>query len=138
MSNTQVVISNVNSFRANHNLPALKEEGYLTKSAGWKARLILDSGYIDSYYWQSLDRANAHYPNGLSLYQQYDGKCGFAFGTYPDISGEVLAKNNTDENVVNTWINSQAHREVLLLSNVSNIGVYKMCDGECVYVLLVD
>lgn len=137
-ADNNLIIGQINQYRESNGLNQLEQAGYLNKSAGWKAQLIIDTGYDQEKYWQSIHGDNAHYPNKMSLYSQYDGKCGFLWGNPNDVTGENLARNIEDTKVVSAWQNSPAHNDNLLMQNVTKIGISKICNTDCITVMLID
>lgn len=102
------IIKLTNQERAKNNLPPLKENSLLDQVAELKAKNM-----VEKNYW-------AHFaPDGTSPWYFFN-KAGYDYS----YAGENLAKNfDTSQQVVQAWMNSPSHRENVLGSNYSEIGI---------------
>ena len=104
----QEVIRLVNVERAKQNLPALTENKAVTALAQKKAQEMHDLGYFDHKS-----------PTYGQTWDMYDA-AGIRWGA----AGENIAMGQrTPEQVVNSWMNSKGHRENILNTDFSQIGV---------------
>jgi len=102
------IVDQVNQARQENGLSALKRNDLLDKAAGQKAMDMLTRNY-----WS---------------HNTPDGKLPFVFITktgYDYVyAGEVLACDFQDvSGVVNGWLNSKIHREVILSSDYKDVGI---------------
>jgi uncharacterized protein YkwD len=104
------VISYTNQQRAGYGLPALKESPNLDASAAVKARDMFANQYFEHTS-----------PSGIGV-KDLAENAGYEF----IIIGENLAMGNfeSDQALVDAWMNSPGHRENILNPNYTDIGVW--------------
>jgi uncharacterized YkwD family protein/spore coat assembly protein SafA len=109
------VISLVNKERANHGLPALKEDWELSRVARYKSQDMHDRSYFDH-----------NSPTYGSPFKMMSD-----FGIHYGYAGENIAKGQqTPEQVMKAWMNSSGHRANILSKNFTHIGVGYVKDGN--------
>lgn len=111
----QSIIVQTNSAREDHNLPVLEWNPKLSTSAWHKAKDMCQKGY-----WAHTA------PDGTTGWD-YMKDADYVY-TY---SGENLARNYTDDRVVQAWMDSPTHRDNILNNRYRDIGVavYECDDG---------
>lgn len=102
------VIRLVNIERKNHGLPALKEHWELSRVARHKSNDMSSKGYFSHTsptYGSPFDMIRAY---GIS---------------YRSAAENIAKGQRTAQQVVNSWMNSSGHRQNILNSNYTHIGV---------------
>ncbi|MEA1852722.1 CAP domain-containing protein [Cytobacillus sp. FSL W7-1323] len=111
----QQVLDLTNKERANAGLPALKLDVELSKVAREKSRDMQAKGYFD--------HNSPTYGSPFDMMKQ--------FGISYTSAGENIAQGQqTPEEVVQAWMNSQGHRENILNSSYTHLGVGYVENGN--------
>ena len=111
----QKVVDLTNQVRANNGLPALKVDPTLGKMAHEKARDMSANNYFS--------HTSPTYGSPFDMMKQ--------FGITYNYAGENIAMGQqTPQEVVNSWMNSQGHRENILNPNYNYIGVGYVAQGN--------
>ena len=98
----------VNATRTQAGLPALKVNGTLTSSANAYAKLMADRNFF------SHDGIDGSSPQSRIKASGYAGR----------FKGEALAAGQTSpQSALNTWLNSPAHRDILMDRNAVEVGI---------------
>lgn len=117
------VIRLVNEERAKQGLPELVKNDSLAQVARMKVQDLVDNDYYDhiSPVYNSPSEMVKKYAPGII--------CG----------GECIGARTSSENAVAGWMNSQAHKDILMKKtpNCVGVGVAKTNDGEFRWVLVV-
>ena len=109
------VIALVNKERTAAGLPALKENKKLSEVAKLKAIDIRDKDYFS--------HTSPTYGSPFDMMKQY----GITYGA----AGENIAKGHrSPEEVMKGWMNSQGHKENILSSNFTEIGIGYVTDSS--------
>ena len=98
----------VNATRTQAGLPALKVNGTLTSSANAYAKLMADRNFF------SHDGIDGSSPQSRIKASGYAGR----------FKGEALAAGQSSpQSALNTWLNSPAHRDILMDRNAVEVGI---------------
>lgn len=93
--------------------------------------LVTDNALMSAAQMKAEDMAKGHYfahtaPDGTVPWD-YFNKVGYVY----DVAGENLAVSNQDSaSIINGWLNSPAHRENLLSTKYSNMGIGMAAFGD--------
>ncbi|MBT2659008.1 sporulation protein [Bacillus sp. ISL-18] len=111
----QKVVDLTNQERAKNGLPALKVDTTLSKMAHEKARDMSANNYFS--------HTSPTYGSPFDLMKK--------FGITYNYAGENIAMGQqTPQEVVNAWMNSEGHRKNILSSNFNYIGVGYVAQGN--------
>jgi uncharacterized protein YkwD len=103
--------SNINSYRASVGLSKLKIEKQLQETANFKAG--------DMIFWKYYSHVN---PFGARL---RDILIKFGINPYTHLSGEIIAYKYTVNNVTKAWLESPAHKDLIIEKKFTKIGCAK-------------
>jgi len=120
---TTKLIFEINEMREKYNVPPVARHKLLMRSAQMKAEDMIKFNYWDHYN-----------PNGTSTPWTFFKWVGYDY----QYAGENLAKNffveERESVIVEAWLNSPRHKEVMLSRNYIDIGVgYKQWVVVCHY-----
>ncbi|MFG6497001.1 CAP domain-containing protein [Fictibacillus sp. UD] len=110
----QQMLDLVNQEREKQGLPALKADPELTKVARVKAKDMIDNNYFD--------HNSPKYGSPFDMLKQ--------FGVEYKTAGENLAGNSSVEGAHTSLMNSQGHRENILKSDYTNVGIGVVDGGQ--------
>jgi uncharacterized YkwD family protein len=110
----QQMLDLVNQERQKQGLPALKADLELTKVARVKAKDLIDNNYFD--------HNSPTYGSPFDMMKQ--------FGIQYQTAGENLAGNSSVEGAHTSLMNSQGHRENILNSAYTNVGIGIVDGGQ--------
>ncbi|MBY6037901.1 hypothetical protein KUV80_14605 [Fictibacillus nanhaiensis] len=110
----QQMLNLVNQEREKQGLPALKADPELTKVARVKAKDMIDNNYFD--------HNSPTYGSPFDMMKQ--------FGVEYRTAGENLAGNSSVEGAHTSLMNSQGHRENILKSDFTNVGIGVVDGGQ--------
>ncbi len=110
----QQMLDLVNQEREKQGLPALKADPELTKVARVKAKDMIDNNYFD--------HNSPKYGSPFDMLKQ--------FGVEYQTAGENLAGNSSVDGAHTSLMNSQGHRENILKSDYTNVGIGVVDGGQ--------
>jgi uncharacterized YkwD family protein len=110
----QQMLNLVNQEREKQGLPALKADPELTKVARVKAKDMIDNNYFD--------HNSPTYGSPFDMMKK--------FGVEYKTAGENLAGNSSVEGAHTSLMNSQGHRENILKSDYTNVGIGVVDGGQ--------
>ncbi|KZE68738.1 hypothetical protein AWM68_00205 [Fictibacillus phosphorivorans] len=110
----QQMLDLVNQERQKQGLPALKADPELTKVARVKAKDMIDNNYFD--------HNSPTYGSPFDMMKK--------FGVQYNTAGENLAGNSSVEGAHTSLMNSQGHRENILKSDYTNVGIGVVDGGQ--------
>lgn len=110
----QQMLNLVNQEREKQGLPALKADPELTKVARVKAKDMIDNNYFD--------HNSPTYGSPFDMMKK--------FGVEYNTAGENLAGNSSVEGAHTSLMNSQGHRENILKSDYTNVGIGVVDGGQ--------
>ncbi|MFD1356465.1 CAP domain-containing protein [Fictibacillus halophilus] len=110
----QQMLDLVNQEREKQGLPALKADPELTKVARVKAKDMIDNNYFD--------HNSPTYGSPFDMLKQ--------FGVEYKTAGENLAGNSSVDGAHTSLMNSQGHRENILKSDYTNVGIGVVDGGQ--------
>lgn len=110
----QQMLDLVNQERQKQGLPALKADPELTKVARVKAKDMIDNNYFD--------HNSPTYGSPFDMMKK--------FGVEYKTAGENLAGNSSVEGAHQNLMNSQGHRENILKSDYTNVGIGVVDGGQ--------
>jgi uncharacterized YkwD family protein len=110
----QQMLDLVNQERQKQGLPALKADPELTKVARVKAKDMIDNNYFD--------HNSPTYGSPFDMMKK--------FGVEYNTAGENLAGNSSVEGAHQSLMNSQGHRENILKSDYTNVGIGVVDGGQ--------
>lgn len=110
----QQMLNLVNQEREKQGLPALKADPELTKVARVKAKDMIDNNYFD--------HNSPTYGSPFDMLKQ--------FGVEYKTAGENLAGNSSVDGAHTSLMNSQGHRENILKSDYTNVGIGVVDGGQ--------
>ncbi|OOE12938.1 CAP domain-containing protein [Fictibacillus arsenicus] len=110
----QQMVNLVNQEREKQGLPALKADPELTKVARVKAKDMIDNNYFD--------HNSPTYGSPFDMLKQ--------FGVEYQTAGENLAGNSSVDGAHTSLMNSQGHRENILKSDYTNVGIGVVDGGQ--------
>ncbi|MCM3717429.1 CAP domain-containing protein [Fictibacillus phosphorivorans] len=110
----QQMLNLVNQEREKKGLPALKADPELTKVARVKAKDMIDNNYFD--------HNSPTYGSPFDMMKK--------FGVEYKTAGENLAGNSSVDGAHTSLMNSQGHRENILKSDFTNVGIGVVDGGQ--------